>query len=196
MPTDPLSTKSPLDAAQEIVSLLKGLTPEHQNLAWRFAGETLGLSFDFTSPHGHKVIQNQAIDHSPAGELATDIRSFTSTKSPKSDQQFAAVAAYFYQFIEKPENRKDFIDVETMKAAARLAAWPQAGKWIMTLNNAKRAGFLDSAGVGKFKLSAVGENLVAITLPANDSGTSASRKSRQKKTPKAKPKRATKTKSK
>lgn len=37
----------------------------------------------------------------------------------------------------------------------------------MTLTNAKNAGYLDGAGAGKFKLSSVGENLVAITLPGN-----------------------------
>jgi hypothetical protein len=37
----------------------------------------------------------------------------------------------------------------------------------MTLTNAKNAGYLDSAGSGKFKLSSVGENLVAITLPGD-----------------------------
>ena len=49
----------------------------------------------------------------------------------------------------------------------------------MTLTNAKNAGYLDAAGNGKFKLSSVGENLVAITLPGN--GTAgASRRSTKK----------------
>jgi len=88
-------------------------------------------------------------------------------KAPKSDQQFAAVVAYFYQFEAKPDNRKDEIDAEIMKEAARLAGRPQVARWNMTLTNAKNSGYLDSAGPGKFKLSSVGENLVAITLPGN-----------------------------
>lgn len=88
-------------------------------------------------------------------------------KAPKSDQQFAAVVAYFYQFEAKPGDKKETIDAETMKEAARLAARPQVTRWNMTLTNAKNAGYLDSAGNGKFKISSVGENLVAITLPGN-----------------------------
>ena len=88
-------------------------------------------------------------------------------KAPKSDQQFTAVVAYFYQFEAKPNDRKEEIDADTMKEAARLAGRPQVARWNMTLTNAKNAGYLDAAGSGNFKLSSVGENLVAITLPGN-----------------------------
>ena len=53
----------------------------------------------------------------------------------------------------------------------------------MTLTNAKNAGYLDAAGSGKFKLSTVGENLVAITLPDREEAESrkAFKKSAKKK---------------
>ncbi|WP_425905918.1 hypothetical protein [Nitrobacter sp. TKz-YC02] len=56
----------------------------------------------------------------------------------------------------------------------------------MTLTNAKNAGYLDSAGSGKFKLSSVGENLVAITLPG-DGAIGASKGNGLTKNPKKKP---------
>lgn len=52
-----------------------------------------------------------------------------------------------------------------MKEAARLAGRPQVERWGMTLTNAKNAGYLNAVGPGEFKLSPVGENLVAISLP-------------------------------
>jgi hypothetical protein len=163
--------KSPLTAAQNIVTELHGMTPEHQLLALRFATETLGLKL--SSPPAAtiqpQIHVQQPILQQPAGgaEHSTDIRSFTAMKAPKSDQQFTAVVAYFYQFEARPEDRKDIIDADTMKEAARLAGRAQVARWNMTLTNAKNAGYLDSAGNGKFKLSSVGENLVAITLPGN-----------------------------
>ncbi len=90
-------------------------------------------------------------------------------KAPKSDQQFTAVVAYFYQFEARPDDRKESIDADVMKEAARLAGRAQVARWNMTLTNAKNAGYLDAAGSGKFKLSSVGENLVAITLPGDGS---------------------------
>ena len=72
-----------------------------------------------------------------------------------------------------------------MKDAARLVKRTQPRQWIMTLNNARNAGYLDSAGNGKFKLSSVGENLVAITLPSNG-GAAQSKSNTSKKKPKKK----------
>jgi hypothetical protein len=164
------SVESPLDAAQKIVAELAGMTPEHQSLALKFAIETLGLQLPTAFSSSAPPVQSSQPTPPHAASSAdhsTDIRSFTAIKAPKSGQQFAAVTAYFYQFEAKPDHRKEAIDAETMKEAARLAGWPQVARWNMTLTNAKNAGYLDAAGGGKFKLSSVGENLVAITLPDN-----------------------------
>ncbi len=164
-------TKSPLDAAQKIVAELQGMTQENQALALEFATQTLRL----TPPTAHHTPApapahphaSHAHTASAAPGQPTDIKSFTAAKAPRSDQQFAAVVAYFYQFEAPPGQRKDVINADTMKEAARQAGRAQVKQWIMTLNNAKNAGYLDPAGSGKFKLNAVGENLVAITLPGN-----------------------------
>lgn len=160
--------KSPLDAALKIVAELEGLAPEKQQLALKFACETLGIQFGATP--AVSVAARQPVEAPPAAAPAgedhsTDIRTFTAMKAPKSDQQFCAVVAYFYQFEARSSERRDVIDADTMKEAARLAGRPQVERWNMTLTNAKNAGYLDPAGTGKYKLSSVGENLVAITLP-------------------------------
>lgn len=167
--TPAAETKSPLDAAQKIVAELQGMTSENQTLALQFAMQTLRL----TPPSPHPTpAPAPAHTHAPYIPVAaaspgqpTDIKSFTAAKAPQSDQQFAAVVAYYYQFEAKPSERKDVIDVETMKEATRLAGREHPPKWSTTLNNAKNAGYLTAVGRGSFKLSSVGENLVAITLP-------------------------------
>jgi len=187
--------KGPLDAALKIVTELDGLAPDKQQLALKFACETLGIPFGAKSVAS--VAAPQPVEAplttapvGPAGEdHSTDIRTFTAMKAPKSDQQFCAVVAYFYQFESKLDDRKDVIDSGTMKEAARLAGRPQVVRWNMTLTNAKNAGYLDPAGSGKFKLSSVGENLVAITLPDGPAvGNVVTRKKTKTKTkPKTKP---------
>ena len=164
------NAKSPLDAAQKIVIELKGLTPEHQLLAIKFAIETLGLQPPAASSVAVSTHSPRPAVSPPASgaDHSADIRTFTAMKAPKSDQQFTAVVAYFYQFEAKPEERTEAIDADIMKEAARLAGRAQVARWNMTLTNAKNAGYLDAAGAGKFKLSSVGENLVAITLPGNE----------------------------
>lgn len=191
-------TKSPLDAAQKIVAELQGMKSEDQSLALQFAMQTLRL----TPPTAHPAAAPAPVHtHAPHANAAagspgppTDIKSFTAAKAPKSDQQFAAVVAYFYQFEAPAGQRKDSVDAATMKDAARLAVWGQVNNWNMTLHNATRAGYLDKADRGGFKLSSVGENLVAITLPGNGvtnggNGGGTGRKPAKKKTT---PKKTTK----
>jgi hypothetical protein len=188
--------KSPLDAAQKIVAELQGMTSENQLLALQFATQTLRLALPTTHPAAAAVAApapaHLHVPHAHPGAgvpgQPTDIKSFTAAKAPQSDQQFTAVVAYFYQFEAKPSERKEAIDAETMKEAARLAGRPQVERWAMTLTNAKNAGYLNPAGDGKYTLSSVGENLVAITLPgkvwggaSNGGGSGAGKKAGKKK---------------
>lgn len=163
------STKGPLDAAQKIVAELHGMPNEQQALALKFATETLGLELPTTHA---QAMQTSVLSSKIAQPIVpvmpgqrTDIKTFTGTKDPKSDQQFAAVVAYYYQFEAPADQMKESIDAATMKEAARQAGRKQVKNWNLTLDNARRSGFLDKAERGAFKLNAVGENLVAITLP-------------------------------
>ena len=196
--TSATSVKSPLDAAQKVVAELTGMTSEHQSLALKFAIETLGLQLlPALSPAAagpDHPPQPTPLHGASGADHSTDIRSFTAMKTPKSDQQFAAVVAYFYQFEAKPENRKEAIDADTMRDAARLAPWRQRKRWNMTLTNAKNAGYLDAAGNGKFKLSSVGENLVAITLPGEGGPGRGQSNSAKKKSKKKSPTKSVKKK--
>lgn len=162
--------KTALDAAQVIVAELSGLPPEDQKLALRFAAEVLHLPVASVSkpamPEPGAPAAPLASNKTPTAQSSsTDIRAFTEEKKPQSDQQFAALVAYYYQFIAAPEDHRETIDPEVMKEAARQAGRPQVKRWAMTLTNAKNAGYLDPAGSGKYKLNAVGENLIAISLP-------------------------------
>src|SRR5262245_56935542 len=172
MSANSTSSNGPLEAAQKIVSDLEGLTNEQLALAVKFAMETLGLQLP-SSAAPSTTVQVQStptVQHASAkaSPQRTDIKSFAAAKAPKSDQQFVAVVAYYYQFEAPEAERKNSIDAATMKEATRqVGGRKQVKDWNMTLNNALRSGFLDRAERGTFKLNAVGENLVAITLPGD-----------------------------
>jgi hypothetical protein len=94
-----------------------------------------------------------------------DIKTFVKERNPRKDVQFAAVAAYFYRF-ECPE-RKEVIVPKDLDEAGRQARGYGFKDPLTTLNNAVALGYFDRAGRGTFKLNAVGENLVAMTLPSS-----------------------------
>lgn len=172
---------SVFDAAKSIVEALKGLDKPSQSLAIRFASETLGLSALGMPPPSSVANTSQVPQPELRGAThSTDIKQFTAAKEPKSDQQFAAVAAYFYRFEAPEPDRKDAIDANTLKEAARLSGRRQAKNWTFTLTNAKNAGYLDSAGSGQYRINSVGENLVAIALPGDNSKSVPKQRSKRK----------------
>ncbi|MGA7726268.1 MAG: hypothetical protein WCA95_13410 [Opitutaceae bacterium] len=159
-----------LDAAKMIVVALKGLQKTQQERAIRYASETLGLSPVQPVPThipAH-IVEQPSGGHPPdhSAKRAVDIKQFSESKAPKSDNQFAAVVAYYYRFEAPVEQRRDSIDDAVLRDAARLVVRKRPSR--MTLNNAKNRGYLDAIGGGSFRINTVGENLVAVTLPNRD----------------------------
>lgn len=181
---DPTGSTNHFDAAKSIVNALRTLDKPSQELAMRFAAESLNLQVPHApSPSQSSVHQTPSPPPGGGGVThSTDIKQFTAAKAPKSDQQFAAVVAYFYRFEAPESERSDTIDAAALTEAARLAGRRRPAKAKFTLNNAKAAGYLDGVGAGKFRINSVGENLVAMALPGDGSGDSTNGRQTRKKT--------------
>ena len=116
---------SHFDAAKSILEALKGLDKQSQTLAMRFASETLNLPPTVIAQTPvtpvSAALQPASQHDKHAATHSTDIKQFTDEKAPKSDQQFAAVVAYFYRFKAPKADQQDTIGVKTLKEASRLA---------------------------------------------------------------------------
>ena len=109
------------------------------------------------------------------------IRDLYGEKRPATDSQTAALIAYYLSELASPDERMEVVDSETMIRYFKLCPrdLPQTKGQI--LPNAKRDGYLDSTKErGKYKLNAIGYNLVVHGLPASPSA-SQSRTSLRKK---------------
>jgi len=166
------------DAAKAIADQLKGMEKERQQKILRWVAEDLSLDLGISPASrragetdtgaGGGASAHRDITLLHTRQRYTDIKSFVDSRKPKSDVQFAAVIAYYYQFEASPESRKDSIDPQTLQDAARLTGRRRPPKPLMTLNNAKKLGYLDSPERGQFCINSVGENLVAMTLPGGE----------------------------
>jgi hypothetical protein len=180
------------DIGKAIFDQLKDLPPERQQRVLRWVAEGLGVPQTAIAAQPLQGSGTQNLPPAPqlgqpGGTSGTDIKTFIANKAPKSDQQFAAAAAYYYRFEAPPAERRESIDGDLLQEAARLAGRNRFGNPRATLNNTKKAGYLDSTTPGVFTINSVGENLVAMTLPGGgEAGT------RQAKKPKAKKKKAKK----
>jgi hypothetical protein len=166
------SGTSDFDAAKAVADQLKGMDKAQQQRILRWVAESLGLEHFVPSPTaartGEAIVSAEQSTHTDQQHpplRTTNIKTFVDLKQPKSDVQFATVVAYFYRFEAPIESRKESIDAQTLQEAARLAGRRRSPKPLMTLNNAKRLGYLDTPERGQFRVNSVGENLVAMTLP-------------------------------
>jgi hypothetical protein len=147
----------------------------HQQRILRWVAESLYVSLYVRSAVPHEDSPHKGPDNDQSAPLDSlrvqplDIKSFVASKTPKSDNQFAAVVAYFHRFVSP--DRQEVISADILQDATRLAGRARLGNPLATLNNAKQQGYLDAAGRGMFRVNTVGENLVAMTLPGTGETT-------------------------
>jgi hypothetical protein len=156
------------EAAKAVADQLKELDAARQARILRWVAESLGIEPP-KEPRGDASSAQRETPqtaHASTGGASTNIKSFIEAKSPKSDNQFAAAVAYFYRFEAPQGKRHESITAEMLQEATRLAGRNRLGDPGKTLRNAKDMGYLDPAERGEYKINSVGENLVAMTLPA------------------------------
>lgn len=181
--------KSDFMAAEEIKAILHDRDIAEQTRIVRWVSESLGLSTTPSAaserpaprPAAATLPQSadQPLDSQP--QSVNNFRSFYDARKPKNDVQFAAVAGYFYRFASPQAERKETILPKDLDEAGRLARGCGFKNPRVTLNNAVKLGYFDRAGDGAFKLNAVGENLVAMTLPGSAKGANSGRRRRPQK---------------
>src|SRR3989344_4119686 len=174
--------KDDLEAVRKLVDALSDFDNTEQERIIRWACEKLGLpsavGISRTLPPKPGVVA----DFSSTGAIdsrrpARDIKAFIEEKSPKNDRQLAAVVAYYYAFEAPESNRKASIGSTDLVEACRLAQKHRPKTPGQTLINAAHSGLLDKADeTGKYKLNAVGENLVAMALPGGAEGRRSSKR--------------------
>lgn len=168
------TTKNPddLEAVRVITAALAPFKQNDQERIIRWVREKIGLT---TETKAHDVPPSGP-GNIPAAHAAAvtqhgmTIKHFVEQKSPKSENQFAAVVAYYHRFEAFGAERKDTITSSDLLEACRKANTKRLKNPQQTLINAHHNGLLDKTGHGEYTINSVGENLVAMTLPGSTDG--------------------------
>jgi hypothetical protein len=103
--------------------------------------------------------------------LPVDIRTFAVEKNPKTLSQKIAVIGYYLAHLAPTSVRRDYVVADDIKPCFIEADFELPTSSANTaLINAKNAGYLSALDRGKYKLTAVGHNLVAHKLPPHEAG--------------------------
>lgn len=97
-----------LEAVRQITTILDPFDSDDRERILRWAREKLGMP---RPPESTVQIPKVASPPQEVGatvrssEQATDIKSFVQQKAPKNDRHLAAVVAYYFHFVARPEGR-------------------------------------------------------------------------------------------
>lgn len=179
-----------LEAIKVINDALKPLTLENRERVLQYVLSHLGINSTLTAlvvPQPLINIPPSPIAITPgAGGLQRrpDIRSFTEEKQPRTASEMAAVAAFFLSDLASQDEKLDDVtnaDIMKLYKVAGFIKLPKDPKQL--LKNAALSGYFDSVSHGKYKLNAVGYNLVVHNLP-HTSGSGVTKTRRSKLSPK------------
>ena len=161
-------TLDDLEAVRTIVTALGGFEAKDQERVLRWAREKLGLAIPASDRVAHPPAGvSPPVEAQTAGTSETShIKSFIARKNPSSDAQFAAAVAYYNRFEAPAQLRKDSINADDLQEACRQAGRARLRKPAQTLVHAHNQGLLDRGERGVYTINTVGENLVAMALPA------------------------------
>lgn len=174
-----------LKAIKTIAEALEPLDPESRRRALSYAMEHLGLSEIGAGTSSRAPLQNPP-DSSPPSTPShrtvhpniVNIRALKEQKRPNSAIEMATLVAYYLKHEAPADERKDEIGKEDVDKYFVQAGFPLPTKTAFTLPNTKNAGYLETAGHGKYKLNSVGHNLVAHNMPRTDNSAPAKPKKR------------------
>jgi hypothetical protein len=184
-----------LKAIQQVIEALDSVQPDARErvIAYVFQRLGLGNASALTLP----ALESPILPPSNLPPIVSheggvhDIRTLAKSKKPKSDNEMAAVVAYYLKNVAPTDERKDAISREEIEKYFVQADFPLPKQPQFTLTNAKNAGYFDRTGTGLYKLNPVGHNLVAHSL--GDANTTRREKGKRQKGRKAKPRKKSTT---
>ena len=169
-------------AIDQIINALEALELDARKTAIEAACAHLKITFPQASP-GVTPEKRASLRNDEAGDpgggsatnlvqppARSDIRSLRAEKNPKSAREMACVVAFYLQELAPETERKDSISASDLDRYFKQANFKLPEKIGQVLPDAKGAGYFDSAARGAYKLNAVGYNLVAHKLPAQQAG--------------------------
>lgn len=153
-----------VEAIKTILNALQPLDPEARDTVLDYVFKRLEISPPTTSPETPPITPPV-----PPSEIEPKrkihIEQFKKEKQPGSAIEMAVLIAYYLSNLASKRERKEAITKKDLETYFKIAKYRLPKELAFTLNNAKKAGYLDSAGKGKYKLNPIGYNLVAHSMP-------------------------------
>jgi len=163
-------TENRLTIGAIIDKVIESLTPldeKARQTAIKTVCEHLDIQLSQMQQEKPTVGSRETILEAPRPHTPTiiDIRSFAKEKAPATAIERVLLVAYWLKELAPEGEKKDTIDKNDLTTYFKQAGFPLPPRPDQALVNARHAGYLESCGGGKYKINAVGYNLIAYNLP-------------------------------
>jgi hypothetical protein len=179
------NTDLELQAIQQVLKALESLDSDARARVIDYIFKRLGLKVPpATTPIPPSSFASGASELAPSAAPllppvggVVDIRALKESKAPRSDNEMAALMAFYLKHHAPEGEKKESVSTADVEKYFIQANYPLPKQPRFTLQNAKNAGYFDPAERGFFKLNPVGYNLVVHGLSEShtDRAKSASR---------------------
>ena len=179
-----LSFRQEVTAIGEVLESLQPLSEEARERVLEYVVCALGIgaapalgrrAFGQVASISLEPLDSATSDAMARPGRATGIRALKEAKQPRSANEMAALVAFYLSEVVPESERRATIEATDVQKYFHEAGFPLPKAINMTLTNAAGSGYFDRVEQGKFKLNAVGYNLVAHRLPPG-SGDAPSRR--------------------
>lgn len=159
------------DAIKTLLTTLQPLEPKVREAVVDYVLKRLDIKISnvqaITQPTMTIHETPAAQPHPPQKDQGQDIhiKDLKEQKRPSSAIEMATLVAYYLSHMAPLAERKEIVTTKDIETYFKIADFKPHTKLQFTLPNTKDAGYLDVAGRGKYKLNAVGYNLVVHSMP-------------------------------
>jgi hypothetical protein len=176
-----------IEAIKVILGALQPLSPEIRLAVMEYVHKRLGMTAlasqdAYVSPPT-PLNEKQQLSSTTEKPPTLHIKTLKEQKQPKSAIEMAVLVAYYLSHVVPEDERKETISAKDLDTYFRIAEFKLPAQQKFNLQNAKNAGYLDSAASGEYKLNPVGYNLIVHSMP--HAGKSSGKKTGKKAAKKA-----------
>lgn len=181
-----------IEAIKTVLTALEPLSPEVRSTVLDYVVKRLGVPQVSTGAAAvvDPVTLQDPLTASSNAQI-THIKQLKEIKKPRSNNEMAAVVAFYLAHHAPQNERKTTINRQDIETYFRIGEYPLPEQPQFALANAKNAGYFEMVGGGEYKLNPVGDNLVAHSLPRGTGKKRKKKKSAKKKTKKKTKKKST-----
>jgi hypothetical protein len=184
------SNDAELQAIQQLISALEPLDSGAKGRVIAYVFQRLGLSSAALPTDPGAAAATPSVTAPTGTPRVVDIRTFASEKAPSSQTERTVLVAFYLSELAPKAARKSEISGADLEKYQKQAGLRAPTNTRHALFSARHAGYLDSAGHGKYKLNAVGYNLVAHGLPSSGGSAAPAVTSPRRKSRNGRPKKA------